>query len=117
MSSSVDEIAIKLGIQTGDLKAALSDANAKITDFGSQGARSVDGLTAAVHETHSALRTLHQFLLAGGLVEVIKKFYETAISYADKHKELTDEETESVRRFGETLKTVGDTNVPPASVI
>ncbi len=102
--SAVDEIAIKLGIQTGDLKAALSDANASIKQFGTEGAHHADGLTAAVHETHSAFRTLHQFLLAGGLVEAIKGFYETAIKYADKHAESTDNQIQATRRFKEYLE-------------
>ncbi len=108
MSSTVDEIAIKLGIQKGDLKAALADSNAEIKAFGEHGSHDVGALTEAIHETHKAMRLFHQFLMAGGLVEAFKEIFEKGISYAEKHKDLMDENTQATRRFGETLKTDSD---------
>lgn len=106
--AAVDEIAIKLGIQTGDLKAALSDANASIKEFGESGKHHAEGLTGAIHETSQSVRLLHHALTAGGLITVFKEVYELAIDYAEKYKGATDEDVESVDHLKESLETAKD---------
>lgn len=104
----VDEIAVKLGIQKGDLKAALLDANADIKTFGAQGKGHVDGLTGAIKETGKAMQTFRQLLAAGGMIEAVRGFYDLAINYAKEHTKDTDDQTEAVRRFGEQIKSTGN---------
>lgn len=106
--STVDEIAIKLGLKSGDLKAALADANASIKNFGESGAHSVDGLTGAIHETHLAMRTFHQFLVAGGIFTVVKEFWTMATEYAKKHKDEVDSNVAAVLDFQEGIEHVRD---------
>lgn len=100
----VDEIAIKLGLQTGELKAALMDVNASIKQFGTEGVKHAEGLTGAIHEVHSSMRTFHQFMMAGGIVEAVKGFFEMAIKSAEANTSATDENAAAVRRFGEDMK-------------
>lgn len=94
-----DQIAVKLGLSTGDFKAALADVNAQVSAFSTQSATGMSGFTDAIHETHSAMRLFHQFLLAGGIFATVKSFYTMAIDYAEKHKEDTDSQTQAVRDF------------------
>lgn len=106
--SVVDEIAIKLGIQRGDLKAALLDSNAQIKAFGKEGQTHVEGLNGAIKETSKAMRGFRELLAAGGVIAAVRGFYEMAIAYAEKHTEDIDSQTEAVRAFSAELKNVGD---------
>src|SRR5258706_16332977 len=98
-----DEIAIKLGIKTGDLKAALADANVQIKAFGQQGAHHADALGASVHEVSSAMRGLHHLLAAGGIMTVVHEFFDLAIHRAEELKGTIDDNASAVREFGEDL--------------
>lgn len=53
-----DEIAIKLGIQTGDLKAALADANASIKTFGQKGANDANSFFTQVSKKMTDMKAL-----------------------------------------------------------
>ena len=104
MSDIAAEIAAKLGLDTTQFKAALADADVSLKGMAGSGATSMGGLTDAIHETHSAMRLFHQFMVAGGIVEAIKGFYTTAIDYADKQKHSTDDNVLAVQRFGAELQ-------------
>ncbi len=108
MADVVGEIAAKLGLQTGEFKAALADANASVKAFGEGGSHEVSGLTEAVHETHHAFRLFHQFLVGGGIVEAVKKFYELAIEYAEKHKDANEEDLQSLENIKTGLERAKD---------
>jgi hypothetical protein len=103
-----DEIAVKLGLKTADFKAALREANADVQKFKASSVAGGDPLGNEVRGIHHALRTLHQFLLAGGLVEAIKGFFNTAIAYAEKTKGKLDENTLAVLRFKDATAASGN---------
>lgn len=96
-----DEIAIKLGIQTGDLKAALADANASIRQFKDTGKSEPGGLEDNVKGIQKSLRQLKEFFAAGGIIQAVKGFFEMAIANARDTKGAVDENFEAVRRFGD----------------
>jgi hypothetical protein len=102
----VDEIAVKLGIQTGDLKAALSDANASIKTFGKQGSESADGFAGSIKGLHKGMRELKELFVAGGAIEAVKSFFELAIKSAEDNTDATNENAAAVRRFGDSLKSL-----------
>jgi hypothetical protein len=102
----VDEIAVKLGVQTGDLKAALNDASATIKKFGQDGSKDTEGFGESIKGIHKGMRELKEVFAVGGALEAVKGFFEKAISYANEHKEDTDENTEAVRRFGESYESI-----------
>lgn len=99
-----EEIAIKLGLKAGDLKAALADTNSTIKSFAHDGEEGFEGLTESVHGVHQAVRTFHQFLVAGGIFTFLKEFYTMGIEYAKKHKDAQDEDTEALLHFQEGIE-------------
>ncbi len=106
----VDEIAIKLGIQTGDLKAALADADASIKKFkGSAGGREKSDLEESIEGAKKSLRGLKELFVAGGVFEAVRSFFDMAITNARNAKGAIDENFEAVRRFGDGMEAAAGT--------
>jgi hypothetical protein len=116
MSSTADDIAIKLGIRAGDLKAALTDANAEIRKFGQSGSDSVGALEKVWEKlghrvvgtrelAHAAATALglniekissHVAELITGISEQSAKAYE---KLGDLSTELTNKQIDAMRRL------------------
>ncbi len=100
----VDEIAVKLGVQTSDFKAALSDANASVKGFAEKGGASVDGLSSKLeHHLLSTRALAHALATSLGLnleniAENIARFITGVSKEAEeswkKIGELSDQVTE-----------------------
>lgn len=106
----VDEIAIKLGIQTGDLKAALADADASIKKFKSgAGGRDKSDLEESIEGAKKSLRGLKELFVAGGVFAAVQSFFTMAIENARNAKGAVDENFEAVRRFGDGMESMTGT--------
>lgn len=104
MASTVDQIAIKLGIQTGDLKAALKDAGADIKNFKKAGESTEDeGLLGQFKNIKHSLRDLHTLLVAGGIATAVKNFFAIAIDAANNSTDAIDENVRAVKDFGKEV--------------
>lgn len=100
----VDEIAIKLGIQTSDLKAALADADASVKKFKrSGGGGEKSGLEETVDGAKRALKGLKEIIAAGGVAAAVEAFFSMAIARARESKDVMDENVQAVRRFGDAV--------------
>lgn len=116
MSGVVDDIAIKLGIKAGDLKAVLTDANAEIRKFGQSGSEHVGALEKVWEKlghrvvgtrelAHAAATALglniekissHVAELITGISEQSAKAYE---KLGDLSTELTNKQIDAMRRL------------------
>jgi hypothetical protein len=106
--ATVDEIAIKLGVQTGDFKAALNDAGAQVRTFTKEGAEGSKSFTEALHSTHKAMRDFHLLLVGGGTFEVMSKFWEMAVAGANDSRNATSQTGAAVREMQKTYKDLGN---------
>lgn len=103
--AAVDEIAIKLGVRTGELKAALSDANAQIKTFkkASEGDGN-DGLIKHVKGVTKSFADFKQFLAASGITAAVVGFFNLAIESAQKSTDATNTNAAAVREFAKGLE-------------
>lgn len=102
--AAVDEIAIKLGVKTGDLKAALSDAGASIKKFKKEGESGADeGLVGTLKKSTKGLNDLKNVLLGGAIAGAVKGFFQLAIDAAQKSTDATDTNAAAVREFAKGL--------------
>lgn len=101
MGSAVDEIAVKLGVQAGDLKAAMADANVTIKKFGQSGSKEADGLSESVRGISRGFREMRELVLGGGMVEGLNRFFDLAIKSAQASTDATDQNAAAVRRFAD----------------
>lgn len=105
--AAVDEIAIKLGVKTGDLKAALANANVDIKAFKKAGEGSGDdGLIKHMKGVTKQFGDFKQVLAASGITALVVKFFSAAIDAAEKSKDATDTSAASVREFAKGLEEV-----------
>jgi hypothetical protein len=61
------------------------------------------GWRNSVHGVSSAVRTLHHLILGGGIVTLVREFFDMAVERAEKLKGTVDDNAEAVREFGEGL--------------
>lgn len=103
--AAVDEIAIKLGVKTGDLKAALSDAGASIKKFKKEGeSHEGDGLLENIKKQTHGLKELHHLLAGGVIATAVKEFFALAIEGAKESTDATDQNAAAVREFAKGLE-------------
>jgi hypothetical protein len=105
--AAVDEIAIKLGVKTGDLKAALAGANADIKAFkkGGEGTGD-DGLIKHMKGVTKQFADFKQMLAASGITAAVVGFFNLAIDAAQKSTDATDTNAAAVRDFAKGLDEV-----------
>jgi len=107
MASVAEEIAIKLGVKTGDLKAALSDAGASIKKFKKEGeSTESEGLLGSLKKQVAGLNNLKQLFLGGAIAGAVKGFFQLAIDSANASTDATDKNAAAVREFGRELEQV-----------
>ncbi len=107
--AAVDEIAIKLGIKTGDLKAALLDANAQVKAFKKAGESTEDeGLMGQLKGIKNSFRNFKDLLAAGGIATAVVGFFRLAIDRAEELKGELNANAEAVRGFADGLKAAKD---------
>ncbi len=98
--AAVDEIAIKLGIKTGDLKAALLDAGADVKKFKKEGESGPDeGLMGQLKGIKKGFKDFGDILAAGGIATAVQQFFALAIDRAEQLKGTTDANAAAVRGF------------------
>lgn len=98
--AAVDEIAIKLGIKTGDLKAALADAGATVKKFKKDAEG--DDKNSLAKQFAAAKQGIEKFrsVLAGaGLVAIFKQLGEAATKFAEDYTGAYDEAIASTLRL------------------
>lgn len=111
--AAVDEIAIKLGIKTGDLKAALLDAGADVKKFKKAGESTEDeGLLGQLKGIKKSLKDFGDIMAAGGIATAVQQFFSLAISRAQELKNELNDNARAVRGFADGLteakNTAGD---------
>lgn len=105
MASATEEIAIRLGVKTGDLKAALADASASIKTL-KRDAGGDDGFLKSIKDGTRSLNDFKQIFLGGALAGAVKSFFALAIESANKSTEANDKNAASVREFAKGLEEV-----------
>lgn len=107
MAGISEEISAKLGLKTADFNAALKETGAEVKKFKEAGASTEDeGLSGTLKNVKKGIREFKELLVAGGIVEAVKGFFELAINQANKSKDANDENAAAVRRFGEAFEDV-----------
>jgi hypothetical protein len=104
MASPTEEIAIRLGVKTGDLKAALADAGSDIKRFKKSGESGDDGLLKSIKDSTRSLRDFREIFLGGALANAVKGFFSLAIESANASSDATDRNAARVREFGKSLE-------------
>lgn len=103
--AAVEEIAIRLGVKSGDLKAALLDAGASIKQFKKTGESGPnEGLVGTLKKQTQGLQQLRELLSSGVMAAAVKGFFNLAIDAANKSTDATDENARRVREFGRSLE-------------
>lgn len=102
--AAVDEIAIKLGVKTGDLKAALSDAGATIKKFKKDGEGGADGFAKSMGKAKQGIEIFKSVLAGAGLVGILKGIFSSAVSYAEQYTGEFDENVAATLRLRDAQK-------------
>lgn len=105
--AAADEIAIKLGIHTGDLKAAMLDAGVTFKKFKSDGEAAGDSVGSSFKKLQKGVGDLKNVLAGGGLVAVFKQVFDAAVSYAEKYRGTYDENVAATLRLRDAQQDLG----------
>lgn len=90
--AAVDEIAIKLGIKTGDLKAALADAGAAVKKFKKDGQEDdKNSLAKQFSRAKEGLEKFRSVLAGAGLVAIFRQLTDSANKFAEDYTGAYDE--------------------------
>lgn len=101
--AAVDEIAIKLGVKTGDLKSALTDANAQIKTFKQAGEGNENKDFLGIKSAHKSLEEFKKFIVAGGVITAVLELFNVAYEKAKLTEGAIDNDTAAVLRMGATM--------------
>lgn len=102
--AATEEIAIRLGVKSGDLKAALLDAGASIKKFKKEGESGPnEGLLGTLKKSRQGLEDLKSVFLGGAAAAAVKGFFGMAIDAANKSTDATDTNAAAVREFAKGL--------------
>lgn len=102
--AATEEIAIRLGVKAGDLKAALLDAGASIKKFKKDGESGPnEGLLGTLKKSRQGLEDLKSVFLGGAAAAAVKGFFALAIDAANKSTDATDSNAAAVREFAKGL--------------
>ncbi len=102
-----EEISVKLGISTAEFKAALKDAGATVDSFKKTGETTEDeGLRGTLKNIKKEMKEFRELLVAGGMIEAVRRFFDFAIDAANKSKDTNNENVKAVREFGKALEEV-----------
>lgn len=108
--AAVDEIAIKLGIKTGDLKAALADAGAAVKKFKKEGQEDdKNSLAKQFARAKEGLEKFRSVLAGAGLVAIFRQLTDAANKFADDYTGAYDEAVGATLRLKETQNDLGAT--------
>ncbi len=116
MASTTDEIAVKLGINVGDFKAALADAGAAVKKLKKEG--DDPDFFGSFKTAKKAVNDLRDLFVGGAIGRAVVDFFQTAIDAANKSTDATDKNAAAVRDFArglDEIKGVG-ANVAVATV-
>ncbi len=101
--AAAEEIAIKLGINVGDFKAALADANASVKKLKKEG----DGdFMPGLKAVKKQINDFKDILVAGGIATAVQRFFALAIETAEKTTDATNTNAAAVRDFAKGLEEV-----------
>lgn len=104
MASIAEEIAIKLGVKTGDLKAALTDAGASIKKLKKDSEDGGDGFEKSFKKAKQSIEIFKSVLAGAGLVGILKNIFQTAIDYAEKYEGAFDADVAATLRVRDAQK-------------
>lgn len=104
MASATEEIAIKLGVKTGDLKAALSDAGARINKLKSDSKDGGDGFAKSFARAKQSIEVFKSVLAGAGIVGILKNIFGAAVSYAENYTGAFDESVAATLRVRDAQK-------------
>lgn len=105
--AAVDEIAIKLGLKTGDLKAALADVGAQIKSLKQAGTDSNRGFLDSFKDFKKGFQDLKSVIAGAGIVGAILQINETAQRFAENWKGGFDEDVAATLRLKEAGQDLG----------
>jgi hypothetical protein len=97
--NATEEIAIKLGLKTGDLKAALADVGASIKKLKKDGEDSNVGFLKSFNEFKRGFRDMKDVIMGAGVVQAILGINEAAQKFAENYKGAFDENVAATLRL------------------
>lgn len=104
-----DKLIIKLGADTYEFRGEME----RLSDSAKQSLGNVSNAASKpigpIRELHHGLRQLRELFLAGGGLHLVLGWFDSLVARAEKSKDLVDENTDSVRRWGEEWKEIKDT--------
>jgi len=107
MASTADEIAIKLGINVGDFKAALADAGAAVKKLKSEGEGGLDGFSKSMQGAQKTLNTFKQVLAGAGIVGIVKGLTDAGVEFAQNWKGGFDDAVAATLRLKASQSDLG----------
>jgi len=108
--AAVDEIAIKLGIKTGDLKAALADAGAAVKKFKKDGQEDdKNSLAKQFSRAKEGLEKFRSVLAGAGLVAIFRQLTDAANKFAEDYTGAYDEAVGATLRLKQSQDDLGGT--------
>jgi len=106
--AAVDEIAIKLGIKTGDLKAALADAGAAVKKFKKDGQEDdKNSLAKQFSRAKEGLEKFRSVLAGAGLVAIFRQLTDAANKFAEDYTGAYDEAVGATLRLKQSQDDLG----------
>ncbi len=95
--AAVDEIAVKLGIKTGDLKAALADAGSTVKKFKKDAEGDV--LSKQFANAKQGIEKFRSALAGAGIVALLKSLGDAAVKFADDYTGAYDDAVAATLRL------------------
>jgi hypothetical protein len=105
--AAVDEIAIKLGINVGNFKAALADAGAGVKKFKKEGEAGGDGFTKSLSRARETIGAFKAALAGAGIVGILKGLTDAAVTFANEYKGAFDDSVAATLRLKESQQDIG----------